>query len=311
LFNAATEALEAAQAIHSFLERWSVDVFLAVVALDVFLHLTEDVARMEWRAVWRRHSFGRLRLPAYSGRISVRAIAKTLSLIGFGVAIALEFVAVPYGERVDELTGKEADRSQKQLVAALVVAGNANSEAGTARAQASSTALRAGRLEKAAATLRRQAEDDRLARVKIQERLAWRTLSRLQATQIRDGFCAISARPPIGMHAVVGNEEAKEYTDAIATAIRGCAGFTVTAEYDAVSPIPGLSVVSMPRMEPELTPVRAAIRTIFERAKIVPASDFPVAGGVNLGITIFVGQKPTTDDIPAQTSAIPGAGTRP
>ena len=52
MFDASTEALETAQVIHSFLERWSVEVFLAVVALDIFLHLIEESTRLEWTVEW-------------------------------------------------------------------------------------------------------------------------------------------------------------------------------------------------------------------------------------------------------------------
>lgn len=139
----AREALEVAQAIHSLLENWSIDVFLAVVAMDVFLHLTEDTATLEWRAAWNGFSIRGFRVAAYNGRVSLRAIVKTLSLIGFGAAIALEFVAIPYGERVDKLTGEDAVRSQRQVASAFVMAANSNKEAGEAKERAATAEDRA------------------------------------------------------------------------------------------------------------------------------------------------------------------------
>ena len=50
-----------------------------------------------------------LRLPAYRGRLSVRALIKTLALIGFGTAIAMEAIALPYSDKIDTLSSAEVE----------------------------------------------------------------------------------------------------------------------------------------------------------------------------------------------------------
>ncbi len=128
--------------------------FVGVVVCDLLLHLTENTERLRWTVGWSERTrtvalFGsifRLRLPAYRGRLSLREIVKTLSLISFGVAIIMESVALPYGERIDELTTAELSESRTRGVLALSKTAEATKEARQADERAKNAELRAVQL---------------------------------------------------------------------------------------------------------------------------------------------------------------------
>jgi hypothetical protein len=174
----ASENLEVLRAIHSFLELWALGVFLGVVGCDLVLRFTENLKGLEWTVAWSSVNrtvkfFGRslsIKVPAYSDHIDLKSVLKTLSLVGFGLAIGMEFLAQPYSDRIDELSAKEETGSRKQIARALVQAGNANREAGMARTEAANTALRAGTLEKEAAKLRLEADTLEESRLNTERR---------------------------------------------------------------------------------------------------------------------------------------------
>jgi hypothetical protein len=68
----------------------------------------------------------------------------------------------------------------------------AHQEASTAAESASQADERASENEKEAARLRKLAEDERLARIKIEERVAWRRLTRAQQAEIGTRLAAFS-----------------------------------------------------------------------------------------------------------------------
>ena len=181
----APDSLETSRVVHLFLEQSSIRVFLGVVGCDVILHLMENTAeitrRVTWRArrlsfSWNERVFGLPYWPAYDGSVGLKGTLRTMSLVGFGLAIGLEFLALPYSEQTDTLADTELSDSQKRTMAALIKAGNANREAGTARKEAAQSDERAGKAIKEAATLRKRAEDEALARATLEAAVAPRSV---------------------------------------------------------------------------------------------------------------------------------------
>jgi hypothetical protein len=80
------------------------------------------------------------------------------------------------------------DLRQEEQIAAL------NKEAGEARKEASAADERAARAESETARLNKLAEEERLARVKIEERIAWRTLTQEQQHRIRNELMPFSGQ---------------------------------------------------------------------------------------------------------------------
>jgi hypothetical protein len=187
MYTPASETLEVAQAIHSFLEWWALGVFIGVVACDLALHFIGDTGGLTWNVQWAgrstiihimRRSF-RVGFREYRGRVSLRALLKTVSLIGFGVAITMEFVALPYSERVDQLTQVEAQDARKSIVAALIRAAEASKEgqiahraANDAKERASTADKEATRAREHAASLEVEAQRLRLANLTLESQLS-------------------------------------------------------------------------------------------------------------------------------------------
>ena len=151
------DTLEAAQVLHSFIERLALGFFAGVVLCDVILQMTDDSAGLIWTVGWHARKryftlYGRsfaITWPSYNGSISLRSLLKVNSLLWFGLAIGLEILALPYGERIDELAAKELSRSDAQTVAALSKAGIANREANLARKEASESPERSKKIKRA------------------------------------------------------------------------------------------------------------------------------------------------------------------
>ena len=172
------DTLEVARAVHSQLEGWALAFFALLVVLDVAIHLFGESSGPTWVIEWRektaeftwktRHWVWRL--PPFHDAVVLKSLFKTLSLVAFALAILLEIAAYPYSERIDELAVRDFVGSQKQTAAALTIAGHASKEAGDAR--------------KEAARLGKEAEDERLARVEIEQRVAWRRLTTTQQAEI-------------------------------------------------------------------------------------------------------------------------------
>lgn len=124
-----------------------------------------------------------------------RTLAK-LSAVVLIIGLAVELSA---HRMATELTAEETSESDKQLDQTFKAAGSAigraadaNERAGIAEQKAGEAKERASKneqestaLRKQAAGLRKQAEDERLARVKIEQQLEWRSLSVEQKDELR------------------------------------------------------------------------------------------------------------------------------
>ena len=162
------DTLEAVEVIHSFLERWALGFFAGVVICDVLLQFLEESKKLVWDVGWRQHELEmkvcgrvwRARWPAYSDAISLKRILKKISLLGFGIAILLEIIALPYSERIDALSNQELTSAQKQIAASLENAAGANERARTSD----------------------------LSRVQLEKRLAPRTLDEKDRTSIANSL---------------------------------------------------------------------------------------------------------------------------
>lgn len=100
-----------------------------------------------------------------------------------------------------------------------------NKEAGDARREAGEAIERAAKTERQAAELNRKAEEERLARVKIEERLAPRRISAEQAAKL-----SVDLAPLHGQHVslfiIAGDPETAVFGDLLNTALTG-AGLVV------------------------------------------------------------------------------------
>jgi hypothetical protein len=148
--------------IHATLEGIAVVFFVALVVSDVLAHLNK-------------------------GR---ETVFERIALGCFGIAVLAEVCAYPYSRRIDTLS-KEASIATERKIAEL------NKEAGDARQKAGESDERAGKAferaseaderasinEKESARSRKLAEDEKLARVKLEETVAWRSLSNSQKSQ--------------------------------------------------------------------------------------------------------------------------------
>jgi hypothetical protein len=142
-------SLSSAVEIHAALEGIAVIFFVALVAFDVWAHLDKG----------REH------------------ILEGIGLVCFAIAILAEVCAYPYSRRSDKLSA-EANVIAEGKIAAL------NKEAGNARKEAGEANERAAKLEKGAASLHKIAEDERLARIRLAEQIAWRTPDLALITQL-------------------------------------------------------------------------------------------------------------------------------
>ncbi len=172
----ASSGLETARVVHSFLEHWALGFFLAVVACDTILPFLEEPTRFVWVLGWQRQVvtlFKRqVTIRPFRDTVSIRRLIKILSLLGFAVAIGLEILALPYSDQIDELSDKELTMSQRQTMAALRISSAANERAGIAEQKATKNEREAAAFRWQAAVLIKRAADERLARVKIEEKLA-------------------------------------------------------------------------------------------------------------------------------------------
>jgi hypothetical protein len=121
------DTLETVEAVHSFLEYWALGFFGGVVICDVLLQFLEGSNRFVWNVVCRERSVRVglrkrtwiVKRPEFRDSVSLKRIIKWLSLIGFGLAILLEIFALPYSERIDELSKQGAENGQKQITASI------------------------------------------------------------------------------------------------------------------------------------------------------------------------------------------------
>ncbi|HLN00982.1 MAG TPA: hypothetical protein VK335_16960 [Bryobacteraceae bacterium] len=128
------------------------------------------------------------------------------------MAIALEFCALPYSTRVDELSDRELSYSYSQTISALTIAGEANRQAGEAKERAA-----AG--EKEASRLNKSAEDERIARVNIQRQLEWRSITPEQRRKIKEQLVPAFPTALVQIMAIMGDGEGSEYAEQLADAL--------------------------------------------------------------------------------------------
>ena len=102
--------------------------------------------------------------------------------------------------------------AQRDVGSAVKAAGNANKDAGDAKE-------RAGKLDVQAATLRKQVEDERIRRLSLQERVAWRTISPPEIASIGARLRAHKG-VVIAIGTVAGNEEAVSLSEDLASLVR-------------------------------------------------------------------------------------------
>jgi hypothetical protein len=161
-------SLDSVRRVHSDLEFAAIVLFALLAFFDVLAHRTEDKKR--------ERTFG------------------GIGLWCFGIAVACELVAYPYGERNDNLSeqiivslSQTALQAKGNAEKALVDSENALSNAGEALGKAetaSSTADKAGRSASGALTIAGEAKAD-VATVqsniaKVDEKYAPRTLSKIK-----------------------------------------------------------------------------------------------------------------------------------
>lgn len=151
------------------LEKW-LWISSAAVAVGVIFEIVFIVHEyLEDRAGWRRGIISSPSRPSF--RLLLFEIVSVVVVVA-GIVGEL-WVGVVSSNRNTDL------RSKNTRLISLVreKAGNAQIAAGNADKDAGDAKERAGKLEVQAATLRKQAEDERIARVKIEARVSWRRLS--------------------------------------------------------------------------------------------------------------------------------------
>ncbi len=133
---------------------------------------------------------------------------RTLSFALVAVGVVGEFL-------VDRVAGpiiKRRDEAQRAEIARL------NKEAGDARKDASEAVERAAKLEREAAELNRKAEEERLARVKIEERLAPRVISGAQEAKLLAALKPLSGKH-VSVFFVTGQPETERFARALAASL--------------------------------------------------------------------------------------------
>lgn len=147
-----------------------------------------------------------------------------LTALGAAVAVVSSFVAY----QVSDITQSDAD---KRIAVAGSAASQANAEAAKANEAAAKAHMRAAGLEKEAANLKAQAEADRFARIKIEERLAPRRLSENQMQSLLVALAPIATSPSGVRQSVAVFPSAISFEAAILAdqlaAVLGSAGWTI------------------------------------------------------------------------------------
>jgi len=110
---------------------------------------------------------------------------------------------------------------------AQIEAGQLNQEAADAKQIAAGAQERASKLEKETAQLRKDAEDERLARVKIEAAVAWRSLNNKQQRDIGKALASFKFKAGASIWYDASSTEAQLFADDIAEALRS-GGITTT-----------------------------------------------------------------------------------
>jgi hypothetical protein len=186
-------------AIHAALEGIAVLFFVALVVFDVLAHLNKQL----------------------------ETLFERIALVCFGLAVLAEVCAYPYSRRIDTLSkeayvatdGKIAELN-KEAGDARHKAGESDERAGRAFERASKADERAAKNEKEAAVLRKRAEDEALARVKIEARVAWRRLTAQQKQDIGLALARSFSNQGVSLWYSQGDTESSWFAADIAEALQ-------------------------------------------------------------------------------------------
>jgi hypothetical protein len=186
-------------------------------------------------------------------------------------------------KRLRHIQHDEDQRHQGEMAELRKAADSALRDAEGFRLQIALANERAANAERETARLTKAAEDERSARIKIEERMAWRRITARQ----HDEF--VSALKPYGGSVVglrqLGDEEAKTFADDIMKVFDD-SGWTVAKSYSGiVSPPPyGLICIVDDR-----TPAGKELGALLKTLPTANVRFAPVRDGV---ASIFVGLKP-------------------
>jgi hypothetical protein len=166
--------LENVRAVHSFLESSALRLFGGVVGCDLAAFLLEHWIEPEWKLKWR----AALHPPVPIRKVELHRLLKTLSMVFFAAAIALEVWAFQYSERLDDLQQDDQANVSKQTRSALLAAAASNKEAaqamghaGDADKAAAIANREAGKANQEASQLRKDAEGIKKDNLQLQARL--------------------------------------------------------------------------------------------------------------------------------------------
>ncbi len=192
--------------IHAELEGIAVAFFVALVIFDELAHLNKE----------RETLFERIALTC------------------FAVAVLAEVCAYPYSRRGDTLsseasvaTGARIATFNKEAGDARRKAGESDERAGKALERASRADERASKnekdaseLRKRAAQLQKEAEDERLARVKIEARARWRRLTAQQKQDIGSALGRHFSSQGVSLWYSAGDTEGSWFAADLAEAVQ-------------------------------------------------------------------------------------------
>jgi hypothetical protein len=171
-------------AIDALLSWWEsaeymAEAFVILGCVGEFMAEFTEILKPEWR-----HRFSKISLLVLIAALAIElgALVRTNHLAGQEIAL-LNGVAADARTRAAnaELTAKGFD---SKIAEAQRGTEEAHRDAETAKERASNADERAAVNEKEAARLSKAAEDERLARIKIEERVAWRRLTKDQQSEI-------------------------------------------------------------------------------------------------------------------------------
>jgi hypothetical protein len=150
---------------------------------------------------------------------------RTLSYLLVAVGVVGEFlvdrISSPLIKRRDAAQqaeiarfNREAEEARQASSGAMERIAEAQKETARVSAAAAAANERAARLEKEAAELKKQAEEEHLARVKIEERLAPRTVSPAQAAKLMSDLSALRGKT-VKIQFITGNPEIVGFVDSL------------------------------------------------------------------------------------------------
>jgi hypothetical protein len=143
-----------------------------------------------------------------------------IGLICFGVAVLAEVCAYPYSRRGDTLSSQANAALNKEAGDARREAGSAIERAGKAARDAGEANDRASKNEKEAATLRKRAEDEAMARVRIEARVAWRRLTAQQKADIGSALGGRFSNQGVSFWYSAGDTESSWFAADLAEAVQ-------------------------------------------------------------------------------------------